>query len=150
LKERCRVSSLAQEFDLTQATVSDAIKVLTRKGLTTKKPSQLDGRAFTLKLTSSGKRLAIKLSGWQAGITEQIKGMLPDRKESTIIFLTDLIALLQRGGIISTARMCISCSFFRRDAYPGSERPHHCALTGRSIADSGVEIDCDKYDPVDD
>ena len=150
LKERCRVSSLAQEFDLTQATVSDAIKVLWEKRLIVKRPSQLDGRASTLELTSSGKRLAIKLRDWQAAITEQMKQFSPETKETVTIFLMELIALLQRAGTICIARMCITCSFFRRDAYPGSERPHHCALTGRSIADSGVEIDCDKYDPVDD
>ena len=145
-RKRRKVSILAREFDLTPATVSDAIKVLSRKGLTAKKPSQLDGRCYTLELTSSGRRLTAKLLGWQAGITEQIKHVPPDRKESVVIFLTELITSLQRGGIINTARMCITCSFFQRDAHPGSTRPHQCRLTGRSIADCGVEIDCDKYE----
>lgn len=146
-KERCRVSNLAREFDLTQATVSDAIKVLTRKGLTAKKPSQLDGRASTLELTSSGKRLAVKLKGWQTAITEQMTQFSPQVKETVIIFLMEHIALLQRAGIISIARMCISCSFFQRDAHPGSRKPHHCRLTDRLIANFELKFDCHRHTP---
>jgi len=147
LKERCRVSNLAQEFDLTQATVSDAITVLTKKGLIAKKPSQLDGRIYTLELTSSGKRLAVKLSGWQTTITEQMTQFSPEVKETVMIFLMEHIALLQRAGIISIARMCIICSFFQRDAHPGSQKPHHCRLTDRPIGNWELKFDCDKHTP---
>lgn len=146
-KERCRVSRLAQEFGLTQATVSDAIRVLMKKGLMSKKPSELDGRASTLELTSSGKRLAVKLSGWQTVITEQMTQFSPEVKETVMIFLMEHIALLQRAGIISIAKMCITCSFFQRDAHRGSRKPHHCRLTDRPIGNWELKFDCDKHTP---
>lgn len=146
-KERCRVSHLAREFDLTQATVSDAIKVLWEKGLIVKKPSQLDGRASTLGLTLSGKRLAVKLSGWQTAITEQMTQFSPEVKETVMIFLMEHIALLQRAGIISIAKMCIACSFFRRDVHRGSRKPHHCGLTDRPIGNWELKFDCNKHQP---
>ncbi|MFQ6083563.1 MAG: MarR family winged helix-turn-helix transcriptional regulator [Candidatus Aminicenantia bacterium] len=147
-KERRRVSNLAKEFGLTQATVSDTVKALMEKGLISKKPYQKDGRVSTLELTSSGKRLVVKLSGWQTAFKEQIKQFSPETKETVIIFLMELITSLQRAGIISIARMCIVCSFFQRDVHPGSESPHFCKLTNRPIANSELKIDCDKHKPI--
>ena len=46
----------------------------------------------------------------------------------------DLIAGLQSSGAITVARMCVTCRFFRRDAHPGSARPHHCALVDAPMA----------------
>lgn len=146
-KEQRRVSNLAKEFDLTQATVSGAIGALMEKGLISKKLWQKDMRVYTLELTPSGKRMAVRLSGWQTAIKEQITQFSSETKETVIIFLMELLVSLQRAGLISIARMCIACSFFQRYAHPGSERPHHCKLTDRPIANSELKIDCDKHKP---
>jgi len=146
-KEQRRVSILAKEFGLTQATVSDAIKVLAEKGLISKKEYLKDKRVSTLDLTSKGKRITEKLSGWQDMIEEQIKHFSPETKETVMIFLMELIVSLKKAGVINFARMCIACNNFQKDAYPGSEKPHYCRLTNRAIASSELNIDCDKNIP---
>ncbi|OGC83445.1 MAG: hypothetical protein A2W07_07430 [candidate division Zixibacteria bacterium RBG_16_43_9] len=146
-KRQRRISHLAEEFGLTQATVSDAVKALMKKGLLLKMRSQEDGRIATLELTPSGRRLVVRLLGWQSALQEQIKKFPPETKEVVMIFLMEVIAQLQKAGIISIVRMCITCGFFRRDAYPGAERPHHCELTDRPIANSELRIDCHRHKP---
>jgi DNA-binding MarR family transcriptional regulator len=57
-----RVSRLAREFDLTQATVSDAIASLETKGYVRRDPWPEDRRIVTLRLTRDGEDLATSLS----------------------------------------------------------------------------------------
>ena len=42
-------------------------------------------------------------------------------KETVTRFLIGLIGSLQRSGLI-TARMCVTCKFFRQDIHPGEPR----------------------------
>ncbi|MGQ9629030.1 MAG: MarR family winged helix-turn-helix transcriptional regulator [bacterium] len=141
-RELCRVSQLAREFGLTQPTVSDAVKSLVGKGLVCRGPWEGDGRVYTLELTPSGRSLAERISGWQSAVREQIERFPPDMKETAMIFLMELIKSLREVGIIEVARMCISCDHFLRDAHPGGERPHHCALTDTPLAVSELNVDC--------
>lgn len=123
-QEKRRVSNLAEEFGLTQATVSDAIKVLLEKGLIFKETSETDGRVFNLSLTSSGRNLAVKLSGWQAAIKNCLCGFSHKRKEEMMSFLMELIAELQRIGVVNIARMCITCGFFFKRMFIQAKRDH--------------------------
>ncbi|HKH57793.1 MAG TPA: MarR family transcriptional regulator, partial [Rubrobacter sp.] len=59
-----RVSQLAREFDLTQATVSDAVASLETKGLVQREQWPEDRRVVTLRLTKDGEKLAATLSEW--------------------------------------------------------------------------------------
>ncbi|TET78254.1 MarR family transcriptional regulator [candidate division TA06 bacterium] len=148
LRRQCRVSQLAREFGLTQATVSDAVKSLVLKGFLLREPSAEDGRSHTLKLTPSGRRLAKKLSDWQSPITEQIKDFPPDAKITVMTFLMELIRSLQRSGIIEVARICFSCGNFQENAHPGSKKPHHCNLTSTPLAVIDLNIDCPMYEAL--
>lgn len=142
LEGQCRVSQLAREFGLTQATVSDAVKSLVSKGLVSKKPSKRDGRAYTLRLTASGKRLAKRMVNWPDAIRLQLKEFSDETKTIVMAFLMELIRSLQRSGIIEVARMCISCGNFQEDAHPDSRRPHHCSLTDTPLAVIDLNVDC--------
>ena len=59
-----RVSQLAREFDLTQATVSDAVASLETKKLIQREQWPEDRRVLTLRLTPDGEKLATTLSTW--------------------------------------------------------------------------------------
>ena len=59
-----KVSYLAQEFNLTKATISDSVKVLIQKGLIQKKTDPQDSRSFSLNLTSEGKSKPNLLAKW--------------------------------------------------------------------------------------
>ena len=53
----CNVSHLAHEFNLTKATISDAVRVLVNKGLLEKEISTKDKRAFHLITTLEGRKM---------------------------------------------------------------------------------------------
>ncbi len=140
--ELCRVSQLAHEFELTQATVSDAITALEGKALICREPCHGDRRVSTLRLTPTGQKLAIKLSTWADVIGENVSSFRPEEQEAILGFLMRLIELLQQAGIISIARMCITCRFFQPNADPDSDSPHYCRLINKPLANSELRVDC--------
>jgi DNA-binding MarR family transcriptional regulator len=140
------VSQLAREFCLTKATVSDAVKALVRKRLVEKRPSPQDGRVYTLRLTPAGRKRAARLSGWSDAVKQTMQTCRPELKETVALFLMDLIRSLQTAGVIEVARMCMGCRNFRRDASPGSARPHRCMLTEKSMGNEDLKLDCSSYE----
>ncbi|MFQ5906154.1 MAG: MarR family winged helix-turn-helix transcriptional regulator [bacterium] len=141
-RERRRVTQLAREFGLTKPTVSAAVKSLTAKRLVSRRPCKEDGRVHTLDLTTLGKSVAKRMSNWQGAIGNRIQNFPQGTKETVMLFLMELIRSLHAAGIIKVARMCTLCENFRKDAHPGSEKRHHCALTDTPLAVSDMNIDC--------
>ena len=143
-----RVSQIAREFDLTQATVSDAVGSLEAKGFICRELWPEDKRVMTLRLTPEGKVLGIELSTWANTVKEHLDLSLPEEKEAVMRFLMRLIGSLQSSGVITVARMCVTCRFFRRDAHPGDDSPHHCGLLDVPLAGSDLRIDCPEHEPI--
>lgn len=145
-EDLCRVGQLAQEFGLTPATMSDAVSSLEAKGLLTREPHPDDRRAQTLCLSAEGQRHAKKLSRWSDALTEQLERFVPEEKEQALKFLLKLIEALYRAGIISVARICLTCRFFRPNAHKDLRAPHHCALMDKPLAESDLRVDCPEYE----
>ncbi|MFN4219179.1 MAG: MarR family winged helix-turn-helix transcriptional regulator [Candidatus Bipolaricaulia bacterium] len=144
----CRVNQLAEEFGLTPATVSDAVSSLEDKGLLTREPHPDDRRAQILRLTPKGRRSAEKLSRWSDALTEQLERFAPEEKEQALKFLLKLIEALYRAGIITVARICLTCRFFRPNAHKNAHAPHHCALMDKPLAESELRVDCPEHELV--
>ena len=136
-----RVSELAREFDLTRATVSDAVGSLEKKGLIRREPWPDDKRVTTLRLTRTGEHMARELAAWANVVEEHLKGRSPEEKEAVMRFLMDLVGSLQKSGLITVARMCVTCRFFR----PGESSPHHCALLDVPLSGSDLRADCPEH-----
>lgn len=51
-----KVSYLAEEFNMTKATISDSVKVLLAKKLVSKETDTTDTRSYSLSLTTEGKK----------------------------------------------------------------------------------------------
>jgi DNA-binding MarR family transcriptional regulator len=143
-----RVSQLAREFDLTKATVSDAVASLETKGLVRRELWPEDRRVVTLWLTPDGEKLAATLSEWADPVREHLKRFLPEEREAVMRFLIGLIGSLQRSGLITVARMCVTCSFFRQDIHPGEASPHHCALLDVPLGRADLRVDCPEHEPA--
>jgi len=141
-----RVGQLAREFDLTPATVSDAVGSLEGKGLVVREPSPVDRRAVVLRPTAEGERLATELAGWAEAAREALPARSPEEKEAVMRFLMDTISSLQRAGVVTVARMCVTCRYFRPDAHPEDEAPHHCALLDAPLARSDLRMDCPEHE----
>jgi len=143
-----RVSQLAREFDLTQATVSDAVASLESKGLVQREQWPEDRRVVTLRLTKDGEKLAATLSEWADPVREHLERFSPEEREAVMRFLIGLIGSLQRSGLITVARMCVTCNFFRQDIHPGEPSPHHCGLLDVPLGRAGLRVDCPEYEPA--
>lgn len=144
--ESRRVGQLAREFDLTRATVSDAVGSLEKKGLVERDPWPDDRRVATLGLTPAGEEAARGLATWANAVEGSLSASSPEEKEVVMRFLMGLIASLQRAGVVTVARMCVSCRFFRPDAHPGDASPHHCALLDLPLARSDLRVDCPEHE----
>lgn len=144
----CRVSQIAREFGLTQATVSDAVDTLEVKGLVYRDIWPLDARVSVLRLTTEGEALANELSAWADTVSEQVSRLPVAEKEAALSFLMQLIESLQRAGVITIARMCVTCRFFGRDAHPADAAPHHCYLLDKPLAVSDLRVDCPEHEAV--
>ncbi len=143
-----RVGRLAEEFGLSRATVSDAVRTLEAKGLVRRESWPRDGRVATLRLTPAGEEGAVRLSGWADVVEEQLGSFAPEEKEAAMRFLMRLISALQGAGVITVARMCVACRFFRPDAHPGSASPHHCALLDLPLSGADLRTDCPEHEPA--
>ena len=143
-----RVSQLAREFDLTKATVSDAVASLETKGLVQREQWPEDRRVVTLRLTPDGEKLATTLSEWADPVREHLEHFSPEEREAVMRFLVGLIGSLQRSGLITVARMCVTCRFFLQDIHPEEPAPHHCGLLGVPLSGADLRVDCPEHEPA--
>lgn len=61
-------------------------------------------------------------------------------------FLIESTGSLQRSGLITVARMCVTSRFFRRDVYPAEASSHHCGLLDVPLGDSYLRVDCPEHE----
>ncbi|MBI3805699.1 MAG: MarR family transcriptional regulator [Nitrospirae bacterium] len=142
------VGTLSREMGVTAPTVSDATRTLEKKAYLNKKRSEGDSRVVQLSLTSEGKRLARGLNGKRARLLEVIAGLSGDEKSTLLSVLIKLTRGLQDHGLISVSRMCVSCEFFKPNAYPGSEKPHHCGFVDAPFGEPELRLDCPEHIPA--
>jgi len=140
--EMRKVSLIAKEFNLTQATVSEAINSLKKKELIMKEKFEGDKRMQILSLTSKGKKLMKDLDKWAILFREPLSKLQEEEKGSSIIFLMKLIALLQEAGVISIARMCICCQHFIMNKNANEQKPHYCSFLGKELGIKELQLDC--------
>jgi DNA-binding MarR family transcriptional regulator len=141
-----RVSQLAREFDLTQATVSDAVASLETKGFVRREQWPEDRRVVTLRLTPDGEKLASTLSNWADPVSEHLECFSPEEREAVMCFLMELVGSLQKSGLITVARICVTCRFFGRDVHPGAALPHHCGLLDVPLGGPNLRVDCPEHE----
>ncbi len=141
-----RVSNIARDFDLTPATVSDAIKTLENKQLLHRTVSQQDKRVHILELTAKGRELTRVLSNWQNVLLEQISNFPAKTKESVIYFLLQLVESLKEARIISEVKTCLSCQYFQQKV-PGRavQNEFRCLLRDVALNLYDLKVDCPNY-----
>ncbi len=138
-----RVGSIAQEFDVRQPTVSDAVSALERKGLLKRCATPGDARSADLVPTAAGQETAAKLAPWERAAREVLAERTESEKEVALGLLVELIAGLNRAGSIQIARACPTCRYFETDgAAP------RCALLQMTLAPADLRVDCPEHEPA--
>jgi DNA-binding MarR family transcriptional regulator len=142
------IGGIADELDLSAPTLSDAARVLLKKGLIRKTRDDRDGRIVKLSLTRRGRTLAHTLQEAQAEIQRIVSSLSNEEKEHLLSLLVTLTKGFLNRGLISISRICQGCQFFGQDRYPGSDKPHYCGFAGMPIGESKLQTDCPEHVPL--
>lgn len=140
--EKRKVSYLANEFNMTKATINDTVKTLENKGLISKVHDLQDTRSYTIDLTTKGKEIAEKTAGFTKEIRVPIDQLHPDDKENLLLSLLNIIRHLNLSQIITVQRMCMSCRHYRTD----ENRTHFCQLLNQKLEVSDLRVDCPEHE----
>ncbi len=137
----CNVSKLAKEFNLTKPTVSDAVKVLERKGLIVKDHSSTDNRSYSIHLSAKGEKIVSETNNFANPVQKQLLQIPPNNLETVYSTLTQLIYKLNQSGILSVQRTCFGCKF-----YSNKNDTHYCNLLEQKLRTSDIKLDCPEFE----
>lgn len=139
-QDYCKVSYLAQEFNLTKATISDAVKSLEQKQLIEKITDEADSRSYSIKLTFEGSEMAKKLQLFANILKSPIEKMPISQKNELWQNLMTMIISLQKAEVITLQRMCFNCA-----NYQNKNNTHFCNLLQKTLQNEEIRIDCAEH-----
>jgi DNA-binding MarR family transcriptional regulator len=138
-----RVGELAAELDITPATAGDAIGTLHDKGLAVRRRDAVDGRAVIVKLTDKGTDLAAHFATELGPLLAGDSRTRAADAATALRVLLGEISRLQRAGIITVNRSCLTCHHYRPPDRPGSTP--HCLLLDQPLTDRDLRVDCPEH-----
>lgn len=138
--EKRKVSYLADEFNMTKATISDTIKTLEQKRLITKHYEAHDTRSYIIQLTKKGRDIAERTSLFAREIQAPIDQLHPSDKENLLLSLLGVIKHLNASGVITIQRMCFTCQY-----YKANQKGHYCNLLNAPLEANDLRIDCPEH-----
>ncbi|MCK8495035.1 MarR family transcriptional regulator [Spirosoma sp. RP8] len=137
---KCRIGYLAEEFNLTKPTISDAVKVLVQKELLVRVVDPFDSRSHSLQLTTAGQEIVEQTGSFANGISQLIGKM--DGRQKTVLYesLFTLIYGLHQHGLIAVQRMCKTCVHYQYDG-----QIHYCGLLKIPLEADLLRLDCPEH-----
>lgn len=137
---------LARWFDVSRPTVSDATAALRRKSLLAHEPVPGDRRRTRLVLTPRGRKTAAQLDWWDEPVRAELAALPRSAKGDTLNLLLNLIGRMQQSGLVSVARTCTTCRFYR----PPHEQTTagHCGLLNLPLPPESLRLDCPEHHPA--
>lgn len=142
--DKCKVSYLAEEFNMTKATISDTIKALKQKKLIAKEFELHDTRSYIIHLTAKGRDIAKKTSQFTQELRDPIDKLHPDDKENLLLSLMGIIRHLNKSGVITIQRMCMTCMHYKSN---NNGQEHFCKLLNKPLEPHELRIDCPEHSP---
>ncbi|HQP76064.1 MAG TPA: MarR family winged helix-turn-helix transcriptional regulator [Saprospiraceae bacterium] len=139
--DKCKIGYLADEFNMTKATISDSVKVLFAKNLVSKHTDPADTRSYSLSLTDEGKKIAQKASFFASSIERPLESLTEEQKTIMLNGLLNLIYSLNKAGVITIQRMCFNCS-----NYQVENGVHYCKLLNSRLKESELRVDCPDHE----
>ena len=138
----CNVSYIAKEFNVTKATISDAIRVLLNKKLLEKDYPPSDKRRYNLLVTEVGSQIIYDLSEYSLPLHSSLTNF--SQKELVGLFdtISKLIFQLNQKGIIQVQRTCFNCLHYKGDR----EKKHFCTLLNQKLKSQEIRLDCKEFE----
>lgn len=141
----CKVSYLANEFNMTKATISETIKTLLEKKLISKQQDLQDTRSYSVQLTQAGKKLADKTALFSKEIHRPIQSLPEEDKATMLSSLFNIIQHLNNTGIITTQRMCFNCHYYQASE---NNQQFYCNLLQQNFNSIELRIDCPEHEAI--
>lgn len=138
--EKRKVSYLAEEFNMTKATISETIKTLEQKNLITKEYEPHDTRSYVIHLTEKGMEIAGETSLFTKEIRTPVDQLSTEDKQNLLLSLLNIIRYLNRSEVITLQRMCMTCAYYR-----SSGEEHFCSLLRQPLHVKDLRIDCPEH-----
>lgn len=139
--EQRNITNLAREFNMTKATISDSVRVLSTKGFVEKEITSSDGRSSVLNLSLKGNALAGQSALFAQPLKTSLQSISNEQKEATYKFLLQMIRQLQQVGIINSHRMCYGCRY-----HSFLEEGSYCGLMQQQLSVNQLQIDCKEWE----
>lgn len=139
--DKTTISYLAQEFNFTKPTISDAIKVLEQKELIKKFTDSNDTRSYTIQLTASGKKIVAETENFANPLTTIIAKASEADKLILWQNVSNLIIQLNKLEVISVQRTCYNCKH-----YSIKNKTHFCSLLNQKLETQDIRIDCGEFE----
>ncbi|KAA1243004.1 MarR family winged helix-turn-helix transcriptional regulator [Aquimarina sp. RZ0] len=139
-EDLCKVSYLANEFNVTKPTISDAVKILEKKEMIFKTKASADSRSYYISLTDTGKKAVLETESFATPIKKQLSNFNLEEQESLLKTITTLIFKLNQTGILTIQRTCYNCKFYEK-----SKSNHYCNLMQTALRDTEIRLDCPEF-----
>ncbi|NND09281.1 MAG: winged helix-turn-helix transcriptional regulator [Saprospiraceae bacterium] len=139
-QDKASVSHLALEFNVSKPTISDAVRVLHQKSLVKKLKSEVDGRAYTLSLTSKGRKVLANTQDLGEPIRMLALTLSKTDQAHFLEMLNKMIYGLHNMNILGVQRMCFTCTYFHE-----TKRKKFCQLLDRELKPKDLRIDCPEF-----
>lgn len=136
-KAGSRITSLAKEFDISKASISETISSLERKGLIHKIYPDGDTRNFNIQLTNKGRQAAKEATSYAQALLLSVNRLGAADKQQLFAVLGGIISDLHASGVITVQRMCQTCKYYDRRG-----EIHYCQLLERRLGTGELQIDC--------
>lgn len=140
-RDLCSVSHLAKEFNITKPTVSDAIRIMDKKGLIIKDFSSSDSRSYSISLSDLGNDIVSQTYDFSSPLKTQVDSFSQSELESLFSTLSQLIHKLNRNGILSVQRTCYGCKFYQKN-----NENDYCNLLQKKLLTREIRLDCPEYE----
>ncbi|GJM42787.1 MAG: hypothetical protein DHS20C20_30690 [Ardenticatenaceae bacterium] len=137
------VTFIANYLDLTNATVSDAVRMLVKKGYIEKKSDGEDGRRHHLTLTELGRNTAEGLALFGNQIRDFVSSQ--PNQESFLESLLHLMKSLQEHQFIPLQQMCTTCRFLRSGI---ADAAYYCQLLEKPLGTEDLRVHCLEYEAM--
>ena len=141
--DKTTISYLAQEFNFTKPTISDAIKILEQKKLIQKITDHTDTRSYTINLTTTGKKIVLETDNFVNPLTEIISRAKNTDKEVLWETVSNLIGTLNKLEIITIQKTCYNCK-----NYSIKNKAHFCNLLDLKLLTKDIRIDCREFEII--
>ncbi|PUZ26833.1 DNA-binding transcriptional regulator, MarR family [Chitinophaga costaii] len=139
-EEKRTVTFLAGFFNMTKATISDAVKALESKSYLTRKVVATDSRSSSLHLTREGKAIARKVEKF-ADPLHNIIDQLPGKEQGLLLEqLQQVIQQLSSEQILSVQSMCLNCVHYFK------KKGHYCNAFKTSLTNAELRFECELFE----